>query len=76
MNQILFILFLLGWYIGLCFFLWILVLSPLKTGEAGTSGLKLTKNQKPFKFWLSITERSLILIGMAIIPIFIILKNR
>ena len=69
MNQLLFILFFSAWYIGLCFFFWILIWSPLKTGEAGTSGVRLIKNQSPVRFWISVTERNLILLGMAILPL-------
>ncbi len=64
-----------GWYVGLCFFIWVFIWKPVKTGEAGSSGMKLNKNSNPVGFWLRIAGNCLFLVGMAILPVLIILMN-
>lgn len=75
MDELPLFIFLPIWYIGLIFFIWGFVIQPIKTGEAGSSGVSLRKELNPVKFWISVFERVCFLIIMAILPILIIVKT-
>jgi hypothetical protein len=61
------------WYSFLAFWVWRYVI-VIKSGNAGSSGMKLIRTEEPRRFWLTIVWDGLMLLVMALLPIAILLK--
>jgi hypothetical protein len=66
---------LLGWYSGVAFFAWTVVVN-IRSGEAGASGIGLSRSDRPIRFWRRVSWSILILIFMALMPIWIYWKQQ
>ncbi len=64
-----------GWYAGVVFFGWT-ILSAVRSGEAGESGVSLSRTKSPLRFWIRVTWRTLMLIFMTLLPILIYWKQQ
>ena len=63
------------WYSGVFFFAWT-ILQNIRSGEAGSSGVSLTRSKSPLRFWIRVTWSTLALIFMALLPILIYWKQQ
>lgn len=68
------ILWLALWYSGLAFWIWRYGI-VIKSGNAGTSGVPLSKSEKPIRFWLTVVWEGLMLVAFASFPLVILLKS-
>jgi hypothetical protein len=62
-----------GWYGGLGFFAWYWV-CMLRSGEAGSSGLRCSRKSEPVRFWLCLIYEGAGLVALAVLPVWILWK--
>jgi hypothetical protein len=63
------------WYTGVLFFSWTIA-KNIRSGEAGVSGIELSRNKNPMRFWIRASWSILIAIFMALMPVIVYLKRQ
>ena len=74
MNSALTVLLLVGWYSGVLFFAWTILVN-IRTGSAGGSGIELLRVKNPIRFWIRVVWSSVMLIFMTALPLVVMILN-
>ena len=62
------------WYAGVTFWLWSYV-RMLRSGDAGSSGMSLRRDEHRFRFWIRAAWEGAWLISLALIPLAVVLRK-